>query len=259
LTSASTAAIAAHNEEKYIADCLRSILQQTIQPTKIILIADRCTDKTVELANSILPGERSTIIRKESKSWHYSYSENLELARQQAIGDAFFIVDADMTIPDNFIERLLPQLNEYASVSAIAETDPSQGLLNRVFSIWEKTHRIAPMGEQPRGGARAISIDALTQVGGFRDVYSVDTDLDIRLRQNGYKVRLDRTITVRHGRRMTIRGSIYRQVQSGRARRQLGISGRRTILHSIARLRPFVLYGYYYYPKPKTTDQSDDT
>ncbi len=251
-------AITAHDEEEYIADCLRSILQQTLQPTKIILIADRCTDKTVEIANSILPGERSAIIRKNSRLWHYSYSENLELARQQAVGEVLFIVDADMTLPENFIERLLPQLNEYASVSAVAKTDPSRGLLNHVFSIWEKTYRIAPLGEQPRGGARAISIYALTQVGGFRDVYSVDTDLDIRLRQIGYKVRLDRTITALHGRRMTMRGSINRQVQAGRARKQLGISGRRTILHSIARLRPFVLYGYYYYPKPKAADQPDD-
>src|SRR5438132_3106195 len=70
-------------------DCIRSILQQTIQPTKIILVADRCTDRTVEIATSILPMERSAILRKESASWHNSYSENLELARQQAVGDTF--------------------------------------------------------------------------------------------------------------------------------------------------------------------------
>jgi GT2 family glycosyltransferase len=252
-------AIPAHNEEKYIEDCLRSILQQTVQPTKIILVADKCTDRTVEIATSILPMERSTVLRKESVSWQYTYSENLELARQQAVGDAFFIVDADMLLPKDFIERLLPQLAEYASVSALAETDPSQGLLNRVFSIWEKTHKIAPLGEQPRGGARAISIDALSRVKGFHDVYAVDTDLDLRLRRNGYKVRLDRNLTVLHRRRMSVRRSISYQIQAGRARRELGISGKRTILHSIGRLRPFVLYGYYYYPKPKTAPRPDHT
>src|SRR2546426_619970 len=114
----------AYNEEKYIEDCIRSILQQTIQPTKIILVADRCTDRTVEIATSILPMERSAILRKEKVSWHNSYSENLELARQRAVGDTFFIVDADMRLPKNFIEHLLPQLTEYASVSAIAKPDP---------------------------------------------------------------------------------------------------------------------------------------
>ena len=250
-------AIPAHNEEKYIEDCIRSILQQTIQPTKIILVADRCTDRTVEIATSILPVERSAILRKENVSWQNTYSENLELARQQAVGDSFFIVDADMLLPTDFIERLLPQLAEYASVSALAKTDPSQGLLNRVFSIWEKTHKIAPLGEQPRGGARAISIDALTRVKGFHDVYAVDTDLDLRLRQNGYKVRLDRNLTVLHRRPMSVGRSIEFQIKAGRARRELGISAKRTVLHSIGRLRPFVLYGYYYYPKPKTVPRPD--
>jgi GT2 family glycosyltransferase len=190
-------------------------------------------------------------------SWHNSIAENLQMARQQAVGEAFFIVDADMLLPKNFIEHLLPQLTEYASVSAYAKTDPSQGLLNRIFSAWENTHKIAPLGEQPRGGARAISIPALTQLGGLRDVVAWDTDLDTRLRQNGYKVRLDRTLTVLHRRRMSLGRSVSYQIQAGRARRELGISGKRTIMHSIARVRPFVLYGYYYYPKPKTTLQAD--
>jgi len=252
-------AIPAHNEEKYLEDCITSILQQTIQPSKIILIADRCTDRTVDIANKMLPAERSTIIRKDQLSWRNSIAESLELARQQAIGEAFFIVDADMLLPRNFIEQLLPQLTEYASVSAYAKTDSSQGLLNRVFSMWEKTHRLAPLGEQPRGGARAVSIPALTRLNGLHDVAAWDTDLDTRLRQNGYKVRLDRTLTVLHRRRMSLRRSVSYQIQAGRARRELGISGKRTILHSLGRLRPFVLYGYYYYPKRKTTAQPDPT
>jgi cellulose synthase/poly-beta-1,6-N-acetylglucosamine synthase-like glycosyltransferase len=251
LTSASTVAIPAHNEERYLEDCINSILQQTIQPTKIILVADRCTDRTMDIANKVLPAERSTMIRKDQVSWHNSIAENLELARQQAVGEAFFIVDADMLLPKNFIEHLLPQLAEYASVSAYAKTDPSRGLLNRIFSAWEKTHKFAPLGEQPRGGARAISIPALTQLGGLRDVVAWDTDLDTRLRQNGYKVRLDRSLTVLHRRRMSLGRSVSYQIQAGRARRELRISGKRTIMHSIARLRPFVLYGYYYYPKSK--------
>ena len=249
-------AIPAHNEEKYLEDCISSILHQTIQPTKIILIADRCTDSTVEVAAKMLPAERSTIIRKDHVQWRNSIPENLELARQKAVGEAFFIVDADMLLPKNFIEHLLPQLTEYASVSAYAKTDPSQGLLNRIFSTWEKTHKIAPLGEQPRGGARVVSIQALTQLEGLHDVVAWDTDLDNRLRQNGYKVRLDRTLTVLHRRRMSVGRSISYQIQAGRARRELGISSKRTILHSIGRLRPFVLYGYYYYPKPKTADQT---
>ena len=42
--------IIAHNEESHIAECLDSIMGQTIQADEIILIAHNCTDMTLEIA-----------------------------------------------------------------------------------------------------------------------------------------------------------------------------------------------------------------
>jgi GT2 family glycosyltransferase len=184
------------------------------------------------------------MVEKRDSYWKNSVSENLELARQKAVGNYFVIVDADMVLPQNFLERLLPQLSEFASVSAIAQTDGSQGLMNRLVSVWEGSYRFAPFGQQPRGGARAITRKSLDAIGGFRDVIAWDTDVDIRLRQAGYKVKLDIGLRVSHRRKMSLRRSIAYQVQAGKARRELGVSFARTLLHSIARIRPFVLYGY---------------
>jgi len=44
--------------------------------------------------------------------------------------------------------------------------------MNRLVSFWELTYTFSPLGEQPRGGARAISMEVLKPVGGFRDVYA---------------------------------------------------------------------------------------
>ena len=42
--------IIAHNEEAHIAECLDSIMGQTIQADEIVLIAHNCTDMTLEVA-----------------------------------------------------------------------------------------------------------------------------------------------------------------------------------------------------------------
>ena len=236
--------VCAHNEEDYITNCLESILSQELPAGLIILIADRCTDRTVDLAKQQLSRSRSLILQKDRLNWRNSISENLQLGFSRAIGDALVIVDADMTLPPDFLAIVLPQMDRFAVVSAIAKTDSSRSVLNRLVSVWELTYTFSPLGEQPRGGARAISMRALKAVGGFRDVYAWETDLDLRLRRAGFKVKLDKGVVVLHRRRMTLARSIAYQIQAGRARRELGISPVRTLLHSIIRMRPFVLIGY---------------
>lgn len=42
--------IIAHNEERYIEECIRSLLRQTQQPDEIVLIVHNSTDRTLEIA-----------------------------------------------------------------------------------------------------------------------------------------------------------------------------------------------------------------
>lgn len=240
-----TVVVCAHNEENYIEACLRSILRQTLPPGLVIFVADRCSDRTVEIGRQQLASAKSLIIEKNETFWNNSISENLQLALDKSVGTSFVVADADMLLPPNFLETLLPQLNNYASISGLVRTDPTQGFLNALVAAWEKTYLISPLGQQPRGGARAISLEALKKVNGFRDVYAWESDLDTRLKKLGLKVKLERKVAVLHRRKMTLRHSVSYQIQAGRARRELGISPVRTLLHSLVRLRPFVIYGYF--------------
>lgn len=244
MNSDSTIIVCAHNEEDNIEVCLRAILSQTIPFSQIIIVLDGCTDKTEEIAEKILATQTPVFIKKETQHWKNSISENLELARAQATEPALVVVDADIVVPQDFLERLLPQLEKYASISATAKTDPSRGLFNELVSIWERTYRLAPFGQQPRGGARVISRKDLEKLGGFRDVIAWDSDLDSRLRNAGLKVKLDNSLFVLHRRKMTLRRSVAYQIQAGKARKELGVSFRLTLMHSVFRLRPFVIYGY---------------
>jgi GT2 family glycosyltransferase len=186
----------------------------------------------------------SLVIEKRKSLWNNSCAENLEIGRKNAIGEVLAIVDADILVPPLFLEKTSDSCPEWASVSALVWTDPNQGLMNQLVSFWERSYLFTPLGREARGGARSISIRALAKVEGFRDVIAPDTDLDIRLRKHGEKVKMDTSLVALHLRKMSLARSVFYQIKAGEARRQLGVSPLRTLLHSIAWLRPFVLYGY---------------
>jgi glycosyltransferase involved in cell wall biosynthesis len=238
-----TVLICAHNEETYIRKSLEGILLQSIPPVRIVLVADRCTDRTVAISKNMLP-HGSILIEKRKSLWKNSYAENLEIGRKNAIGEVLAIVDADILVPSLFLEKTSASCQEWASVSALIRTDPTQGLMNYLVSFWERSYLFTPLGQEPRGGARSISTRALEEVEGFRDVIAPDTDLDLRLKNHGQKVKMDTSLVALHMRKMSLARSLFYQVKAGEARWQLGVSPLRTLLHSIVRLRPFVLYGY---------------
>jgi len=238
-----TVVVCAHNEESCIREALEAILKQSTPPILIILVADRCTDRTVQISRALLP-KGSILLEKGRSLWKNSYAENLEIGRRNAIGELLAIIDADILVPPRFLESLSAFYDGWASVSALVRTDPRRGWLNKLVSFWERSYVLTPMGKEARGGARIVSLKALGDIGGFQDVMAPDTDLDIRLRQRGLRVRIDPGLVALHLRRMSLARSIPYQIKAGRARRELGVSSRRTLAHSIVRVRPFVLYGY---------------
>jgi glycosyltransferase involved in cell wall biosynthesis len=238
-----TVVVCAHNEEAYIREALEGILKQSAPPILIILVADRCTDRTVQISRAILP-KGSILLEKGRSLWKNSYAESLEMGRRNSIGELLAIIDADILVPPRFLERLSDFYDGWASVSALVRTDPRGGWLNKLVSFWERSYALTPIGREARGGARIVSLKVLGEIGGFQDVMAPDTDLDIRLRRHGSKVKIDTAIVAVHLRRMSVARSVPYQIRAGRARRELGVSIPRTLAHSIVRLRPFVLCGY---------------
>ena len=52
--------VPAHNEEDTIARTITALLKQTRRPDQIVIVADNCSDRTVEIAQSF--GRRVTVI-----------------------------------------------------------------------------------------------------------------------------------------------------------------------------------------------------
>lgn len=236
----------AHNEEKYVGPALKSVKRALMNiDGEIIFVADRCSDKTVEIASKI--GVDKLIV-KDWKKWKNSYAESLQTGFLNSSGSHISIIDADILVPKNFFEMMLSELNEekdVVSVSAMVETYPSN-ILNSIIRAWEKTHNISPFGREPRGAARIINRKVLLEIGGFKDVRAPDTDLDLRLRERRYKSKYVNKMKVWHIRKNTLSKVFKNQLSAGIARYELGITLMRTSAHTVFRMRPLVIYGWLY-------------
>jgi glycosyltransferase involved in cell wall biosynthesis len=232
----------AHNEEKYVGKCLASV-RRALRDFKgeIVFVADRCTDNTVEIAKRY---NVEKLIMKDWKKWRNSYAEALLTGFLQSSGKYISIVDADIIVPNDFFEKMLPLFRDnIASVSAMVETYPST-LINRLYYAWERTHNLAPLGREPRGAARIIIREVLYEIGGFSDVPAPDTDLDIKIRKKGYKSIYFKGVKVWHIREINFKKIVSSQLGSGMARYNLGVGFMKTLGHSIFRVRPFVIYAW---------------
>lgn len=231
----------AHNEEEYVRKSVPNVLKALESVSgEFLFIADRCTDKTVDIVREY----GISVIEKKNKIWKNSYAEALQIGYLKAKGKYIAIIDADVIIPTKLFIFLLPMVQgNVASIASEIITYPDT-FWNRLLFAWEKTQNIAPLGKKPKGAVRVIAKRALDKVGGFGDVSSPDTYLDIKLSKQGFKSIHLSSIVAYHIRHVTLKKMFKSQLLSGRARYELGESLKRTLLHSLFRIRPFVLKGW---------------
>lgn len=104
--------MASYNGEKYIAEQLKSILQQLKDDDEIIVSDDGSKDNTLDAVRSF--GDAR--IRIFENHGEHGYTKNFENALNQATGDVIFISDQDDVWMDNKVERCLEALKDHELV-----------------------------------------------------------------------------------------------------------------------------------------------
>ncbi|MBO3799761.1 MAG: glycosyltransferase [Candidatus Brockarchaeota archaeon] len=231
----------AHNEEKYVKRALESVFLQTVKPEKVIIVLDRCTDRTGEIVREF----QVELIEKKEKKWRNSYAENLELARPHVESAFYAIVDADIVLESNYFEVLLSEIRDEDACIGGNIITRSETFLGKLISLWEKTYKVSP-SRRPRGCALLIRKSVLDAVDGFSDVPAPDTYVQDKALELGYELRVTSKTKAFHIRDITLKKVVKTQFSMGIARyvQRKGLA--RTFLHSLVRLRPFVLIGYLY-------------
>lgn len=107
--------IAAYNAEKYIEECLDSIINQTYKNLQIIVVNDGSTDNTLSICQGY-NDKRIEIITKENGGLSSARNEGLTHVR----GDFIYFVDSDDVICSNTIEVMLDLISSCNSDIAVS-------------------------------------------------------------------------------------------------------------------------------------------
>lgn len=133
------ALVPAHNEEEAIARTIKSLQMQTHPLDVIIVLADNCTDNTVQIAVSMGAKVLETIGNTDKKAGALNQGLAYCLANYP---DVEFILqmDADTELTDRFVERTLRVMEHRADIGGLCSSyigkDKKADTLVGRFLVW---------------------------------------------------------------------------------------------------------------------------
>ncbi len=119
-----TVIIPVHNTEKYIADCINSVLTQSYKNLEIIIINDGSTDGSEQICNQFTDDERVIFVNRENLGLSHTRQQGIDMAK----GEFFCNLDSDDMLDSNFVEKMLSAaLKTNADIVACGRKDFDNG------------------------------------------------------------------------------------------------------------------------------------
>lgn len=126
--------IPVYNREKYIEECLRSVLAQTYQDFEIIIVDDGSTDGTAQICRKMAAEDaRIKVLLGE----HKGVSAARNMALDTASGEYVFFLDSDDIIHNALLATLVSAMNE--SGAEMGGTD----VVHVSEASWEKAQTLS--------------------------------------------------------------------------------------------------------------------
>lgn len=214
-----TVVIPAHNEEKYIAECISAVLACRFPGKKeIIVVDDGSTDSTFKIASVFRP--KIKLIRTK----HSGKSASLNIAIARARGDYIAVVDGDSVVDKSSLYELAKELSGGASAATgVVKVKNRSG-----FGMWfhiEQLHNSLTRSLFSRinanittpGPLSMYKRSALLEIGGFSSHgFSEDADITIRLIRRGHKVAFCDSAVSETYMPATVRGAVLQRARFAR-------------------------------------------
>jgi glycosyltransferase involved in cell wall biosynthesis len=100
--------IPVYNVEKYLADCLESIIEQSFKDIEIICVNDGSSDNSSQILDCYQKKDSRVIVLDYHINKGQAYARNCGL--EKATGEYVYFVDPDDLLLDNSLSVLLPKL-----------------------------------------------------------------------------------------------------------------------------------------------------
>lgn len=189
--------IPAYNEEAFMAVTLQSLVDQTVLPTKIVVVNDNSTDRTAEIVLEF--AEKFpfiSLVNKKSDAIHLPGSKVIQAFHEgeKHIDDAYDIlvkIDADLIFPSNYFETIVSHFKSddrigMAGGFCYVERNGEWVLEN----LTDKDHI--------RGALKAYRKETYKQIGGLKPAMGWDTVDELLCKFYDWKVVTDESLQVKH-------------------------------------------------------------
>jgi glycosyltransferase involved in cell wall biosynthesis len=189
--------IPTYNEEQFIALTLQSLAEQTVVPTKVVVVNDSSTDSTPQIVSDFAEKHPwISLVNKTSDTIHLPGSKVIQAFQKglESIDEDYDLivkVDADLIFPPNYFETIIRQFESDAAVGMVGgfcyiEKNGEWILEN----LTDKDHI--------RGALKAYRKATFKQIGGLRAQMGWDTVDELLCKFYHWKIVTDESLHVKH-------------------------------------------------------------
>ncbi len=199
--------IPSYNEEKFISLTLESLVNQTVLPSKIIVVNDNSTDTTPDIVSEFASKYQFiNLVNKTSDAVHLPGSKVIQAFQKglETLDDNYdFIVkaDADLIFPSNYFETIIEHFksdNRIGMVGGFCYIEKNGEWI--LENLTDKDHI--------RGALKAYRKETFKQIGGLQPEMGWDTVDELLCKFYNWKVVTDESLHVKH---LKPTGAVYNQ------------------------------------------------
>lgn len=203
--------IPVYNGGSSFQKCLEAIRAATPRPLEVIVVDDGSTDDSAARAREF--GARVF----QTAAPHGGPAVARNFGAQHARGAILFFLDADVAIARDTCARVLSAFADRKMDALFGSYDDAPAATNFVAQYKNLMHHYTHQHAREESnsfwaGCGAIRAEAFRAVGGFKTTFArpsiEDIELGSRLSRAGYKIRLEKTIQVKHLKAWSLRSMI---------------------------------------------------
>jgi glycosyltransferase involved in cell wall biosynthesis len=189
--------IPAHNEETFMALTLQSLADQTVLPTKAVIVNDNSTDKTADIVLAFAEKHPwISLVNATSDAIHLPGSKVIQAFQKglATLDDQYDIIvkaDADLIFPPNYFETIIQHFqsdDRIGMVGGFAYIEKNGEWL--LENLTDKDHI--------RGAFKAYRKATFEQIGGLKPAMGWDTVDELLCKFYHWKVITDESLKVKH-------------------------------------------------------------
>ena len=189
--------IPSYNEEAFIALTLKSLVSQTVLPSKIVVVNDNSTDKTAEIVLAFAKeNPYISLVNKTSENIHLPGSKVIHAFQKgfETLDENYdFIVklDADLIFPSNYFETMTKHFQSDSKIGMVGGFCYIERSGNWILeNLTDKDHI--------RGALKAYRKETFQQIGGLKPAMGWDTVDELLCKYYNWKVVTDESLHVKH-------------------------------------------------------------